>query len=288
MEKQYCCELDNRRLVKISGSEAESFLQGILTCDLEKIPPSGAGFGGLLSPQGKILFDFIVVRENSSFLLDTDAEHADELVRRLTFYRLRADVTLELCNSEIRVFAIWGSEISHNKETIMVVEPRMSDMGWRVYSKSVPVDIEPVGQEIYNAHRIKLGVPEGGIDYHYGKAFPHEALYDQTGGVDFSKGCYIGQEVVSRMHHRGTARKRIIQISSKNMIPAPGTKITVREKSAGKITSCSGHIGMAIVRLDHIGQAVNSGEAVLAAGVTLIPHIQSWAEFDWPAIQQAV
>ncbi len=287
MDEQYICELDKRKLVKVGGNEAESFLQGILTCDLEKIPPSGAGFGGLLSPQGKILFDFFVIRESSGFLLDTNAEQVDELVRRLTFYRLRADVTLEVFDGKIRVFAIWGGEIPSLEEAIIVSDTRLKDMGWRIYTKSMPAGMKPASHAVYHAHRVKLGVPEGGTDYQYGNAFPHEALYDQTGGVDFSKGCYIGQEVVSRMHHRGTARKRIIQIGSEDMIPEPGTKITISGKIAGEITSSSGSMGLAILRLDHICQAISGGKAILADGVTLVVQIQSWATFDWPAIQQA-
>ena len=129
--------------------------------------------------------------------------------------------------------------------------------------------------------------PKVVLIYHYGNAFPHEALYDQTGGVDFSKGCYVGQEVVSRMHHRGTARKRIIQISSENSIPVPGSKITISDKSAGEVTSAAGNIGLALVRLDRVGHAIENNLELLAGNIVVTPQIQPWASLNWPGDKQA-
>ncbi len=292
MDQLKYCELDNRKLLKIGNSEAESFLQGILTCNLDTILPNNAGFGGLLTPQGKILFDFIVVCDGNDFLLDVDAGQIDELVRRLTFYRLRADVSFEICSDGTKVFACWDNDVQlpkvgDNVVWIIITDPRLDKMGHRIYSKSIPAGMKPANMEQYDAHRIDLGVPEGGIDYHYGNAFPHEVLYDQTGGVDFSKGCYVGQEVVSRMHHRGTARKRIIQISSENSIPVPGSKITISDKSAGEVTSAAGNKGLALVRLDRVGQAIENNLEILAGDIIITPQIQPWASFNWPGDKQA-
>jgi folate-binding protein YgfZ len=286
------CELDNRKLLKIGDGEAASFLQGILTCNLDTILPNGAGFGGLLTPQGKILFDFFVVRDGSDFLLDVDAGQIDELVRRLTFYRLRADVSFEICSDGTKVFACWGNgvqlpEAGDNVEGIVITDPRLDKMGRRIYSKLAPAGMKSANMEQYDAHRIKLGVPEGGLDYHYGNAFPHEALYDQTGGVDFSKGCYVGQEVVSRMHHRGTARKRIIQISSENTLPEAGSKITISDKNVGEVTSTAGNKGLALLRLDRVGQAIENNLEILAEDIIITPQIQTWASFSWPGDKQA-
>ncbi|MCP4182193.1 MAG: folate-binding protein YgfZ [Hyphomicrobiales bacterium] len=292
MDQPKYCELYNRKLLKIGNSEAESFLQGILTCNLDTILPSSAGFGGLLTPQGKILFDFFVVRADSDFLLDVDANQIDELVRRLTFYRLRADVSFEICSEGTKVFGGWANgvlrpEVSDNVEGIIIVDPRLDKMGIRIYAQSTPERMKLDDIRQYNAHRIELGVPEGGVDYHYGNAFPHEALYDQMGGVDFTKGCYVGQEVVSRMHHRGTARKRIIQISSKNIIPLPGSKITISDRSAGEVTSSAGNKGLALLRLDLVGQAIKNNQEILAGDIIITPQIQPWASFSWPSEKQA-
>ena len=286
------CELENRKLLKIGDGEAEPFLQGILTCNLETILPESAGFGGLLTPQGKILFDFFVVRDGDNFLLDVDSGQIDELVRRLTFYRLRADVSFEICSDGTKVFACWDKgvqlqEADDDVEGIIITDPRLDKMGHRIYSKNAPKGMKSTSIEQYEAHRIELGVPEGGIDYHYGDAFPHEALYDQTGGVDFSKGCYVGQEVVSRMHHRGTARKRIIQISSQSPLPDAGSKITISDKNVGEITSAAGKKGLALLRLDRVGLAMENNLETLAGDIIISPQIQPWASFSWPGDKQA-
>ena len=141
--------LPTESFVKIGNSEAESFLQGILTCNLDTILPGSAGFGGLLTPQGKILFDFIVVRDGSDFLLDVDAGQIDELVRRLTFYRLRADVSFEICVDGTKVFACWDNDVqlpenNDDIEGIMITDPRLVKMGHRIYSKSTPAGMKPV------------------------------------------------------------------------------------------------------------------------------------------------
>jgi folate-binding protein YgfZ len=282
MSEQQFCRLDERKLVKISGSEAEVFLQGIFTCNIEEIPARGAGFGGLLSPQGKILFDFFVVRDGEKFLLDIDTTMVDEFVKRLAFYKLRADVQLDVCGDEIEVFAVWGGTIPNVDSALIIADPRLPEMGWRIYSNSTPQNVQMSPSADYEKHRITLGMPKSGVDYLPGGAFPHDALYDQNGGVDFSKGCYVGQEVVSRMHHRGSARKRVIQIMGDEQLPQPGTKITVEGKSVGEITSLSGKLGMAIARIDRIGNAVANSTPVMAGNVSLKPIIQSWVNFDWP------
>jgi folate-binding protein YgfZ len=282
MAEQYYSELENRRLIKIGGGEAQDFLQGILTCNVESIPPGGAGFCGLLSPQGKILFDFFALRDGENFLLDVNVDQVDDLVRRLTFYRLRADVTIDICGDELQTFAVWGGNVPKHGSAIIVTDPRARDMGWRIYSSAPPTGTKYTDQAKYHSHRIELGMPEGGVDYSYGKAFPHEALYDQIGGVDFAKGCYVGQEVISRVHHRATARKRVIQLTSKNNLPESGTKITAMGKTVGEIGSTSGIIGMANMRLDHVKNAISAGEAIMAGDVVLEAHIQSWVKFGWP------
>lgn len=292
MAQMKYCELDNRRLVRIGNSEAESFLQGILTCNLDNIGSDKAGFGGLLTPQGKILFDFIILREGDGFILDVGEEQIDELVKRLTFYRLRADVSFEVSSDGTKVFACWGNsdqrpEADDIDEAMIVTDPRLGKMGCRIYSKLPPAGMQSANVAQYHAHRIALGIPEGGTDYHYGDAFPHEALFDQTGGVDFSKGCYVGQEVVSRMHHRGTARKRIIQISSENPLPEAGTNITVSDKSVGEVTSVAGHEGLALVRLDRVRAAIDNEVEIMAGDSVVTVQIQPWAGFGWPGDKQA-
>ncbi len=275
---QHYCELEDRSLIRIGGDEAESFLQGILTCNVETIFPGQSGFGGLLTPQGKILFDFFVWRFDDCFFLDINKSQQDELMKRLIFYRLRAKVTIEVVGGGLRVFAFWGGTEPDGGYFSLVADTRLEAMGWRV----IGTDFPEGEQADYDHHRIALGMPQGGVDYAYGDVFPHDALFDQIGGVDFAKGCYVGQEVISRMHHRGTARKRIIQITGENTLPPTGTKITVDDKPIGEIGSVSGCIGLAMVRLERAKDAIDANIPLVAGGVRINANIQSWVKFDWP------
>jgi len=282
MAEQYFTKLSNRSILKIAGSEAEAFLQGILTCNVENIANNDAGFGGLLSPQGKILFDFFVIRDGDEFLIDVDDTLEAELLKRLTFYRLRADVTLGVAEEGNGVYAVWGGELPASDNAIIVTDPRLDDLGWRYYSSSAPSEATEKTEADYHSHRINIGMPQGGEDYAYGSTFPHEALYDQNNGVDFSKGCYVGQEVISRVHHRGTARKRIIQIVGETDLPQKGTQITAGGKSLGEICSVSGQNALAILRLDRVRDANAAGAEIMAENVSLKPQIQPWTDINWP------
>ena len=207
--------LNERSLVNITGEEAEGFLDNILTCKVVGLAIGEASFGALLTPQGKILFDFFIIRTKTGYLFDVPQSLLADFIKRLTFYRLRAKVTIEE-NSELKVFAIWGNTLQTSP--FRIKDPRLSEMGVRDYSSKIPDGDEAD----YTAHRIKNGIPQGGYDFEYGDAYPHEVLMDQFGGVDFKKGCYVGQEVVSRMQHRGTAKKRIINVTGLDDLPAMG------------------------------------------------------------------
>lgn len=279
------CEMKSRRLLRVGGGEAQAFLQNIITGNVELITADKAGFSGLLSPQGKILFDFFILRDGDGFLLDVAEGLVDGLLRRLTFYRLRADVTLELLDGEMRVFSIWGERTIETLHGTLVADPRLEAMGWRYYGDSAPESAVETDITAYHAHRIALGMPEGGVDYAYGGTFPHDALYDQIGAVDFAKGCYVGQEVISRVHHRATARKRVLMVNSELPLPEAGTAILAGGKNAGELKSVSGNIGLAMVRIDRVGAALQAGEAVLAGEQAIEVKIADWATFDWPEIK---
>ena len=263
--------LNDRSLIKISGEEAESFLDNILTCKVIGLEENEASFGALLTPQGKILFDFFLIKKDASFVFDIATNLAEDFTKRLTFYRLRAKVTIE-AQPEIIVHAMWDN--ANTNPEISVLDPRLEAMGWRDYSGKTP-DGEKAD---YTTHRINNGIPEGGTDFDYGDAYPHEVLMDQFGGVDFKKGCYVGQEVVSRMQHRGTAKKRIIIVKSKDQLPAPKIAITADGKTAGTLGSISGSIGLAMLRLDRIAKA----ETILAGEIELKSQLPNWVNFKMP------
>ncbi len=263
-------------LASITGPDATHFLQNLVTCEVEALVPGSAAFGALLTPQGKVLFDFFLVQREDGFLADVNSELAGDFIRRLGFYKLRAKVTIEPGPAGLGVHAVWGGEPSAING-IVVADPRLPALGWRVYAISAPA--HAAGD--YAAHRISVGMPEGGLDYAYGDAFPHEALMDQFGGVDFKKGCYVGQEVVSRMQHRGTARSRVVMVTAERL-PAPGTEVVADGKPCGVMGSSAGGKGLALLRLDRVKDALDKGGAVMAGGEKISVSIQPWAKFGWP------
>ena len=265
-------KLDTRSLVNVTGEDAEKFLQALITCDVDHLSPGEGNFGALLTPQGKILFDFFIIRTEAGFLVDVASALRDEFVKRLSFYKLRAKVVVAPAD-DLSVFAVWDGIPA---DGMAIADPRLPEMGYRLYGPQ-----KPEGEDAdYEAHRIALGMPEGGTDYAYGDAFPHEALMDQFGGVDFAKGCYVGQEVVSRMQHRGTARKRVIVVEGD--LPAPGTEIEAGGKTAGTMGSSNGAAGLAMLRLDRVPAALDAGHALQAGGKTLTAKLQPWVKFGWP------
>ncbi len=277
MSKCDYARLHDRALLQITGNDAEKLLQGIVTCEVESLETGAAHFGALLTPQGKVLFDFFLIRTADGFLIDIDASLAEDFTKRLNFYKLRADVTIENADGDMGVYAVWNGEPG-NVDGIELVDPRLSAMGSRLYGPH-----SPDGNESdYNAHRIELGIPEGGKDFEYGKVFPHEVLMDQFGGIDFAKGCYVGQEVVSRMQHRGKIRTRTLAIGAEENLPAFGTEIRAAGKPAGSMGSSSGHAGLALLRLDRVKTAMDDGEEIIAGDTKLTATIPDFASFGWP------
>ena len=282
--------LADRGVIKVSGEEAKGFLDGLLTCDLDRVAVGRPRFGALLSPQGKILFDFIVfAAADGSYHLDCARAEATDLAKRLGFYRLRAKAAVEDGSSTARVLAGWDDAARPDPETGLVGDdPRLPALGWRAIVPAADGGPPPDGEGAYHAHRIALGVPEGGKDFAFGDAFPHEALMDQLGGVDFDKGCYVGQEVVSRMQHRGLARTRIVPLVYADGAAAePGSEVAAGERSLGRTGSAADGRGLAALRLDRVAAALASGETLRAGGRPVRVEIPDWADFSLPPIAAA-
>jgi folate-binding protein YgfZ len=169
----------------------------------------------------------------------------------------------------------------------IALDPRLAELGFRVVPEA-GADLNPEGYVrvpagAYHQHRIALGIPEGGVDFAYGDAFPHDADLDQLGGVAFAKGCYVGQEVVSRMQHRGTARRRIIGVSGEAPLPVAGSEIVAAGRAIGTLGSSAGMHGLALIRLDRAKAAIDAGEELRAGDVPVHLSIPTWAKFGWPA-----
>ena len=258
--------LADRAVVRVAGAGARAFLQGLLTCDMDNVRAGHAAYGALLSPQGKILFDFFVAEKtDEDFRFDVPASLADDFIKRLGFYRLRAKIMIERM-PEVQVCAAWGSDAVPEGALMRFADPRAVALGTRGFLSGAS---DGGAQTVYHAHRIKLGVPEGGVDFTYGETFPHEANLDRLNGVDFKKGCYVGQEVVSRVEHRGTARKRITRVTFDGDAPARGAPISAGDVTLGVMGSAVPGHGLAMLRLDKVEEATAAGVA-LHAGATVL------------------
>ncbi|UVK44581.1 folate-binding protein YgfZ [Mesorhizobium sp. AR07] len=282
-------QLKDRAIISVSGPDAEHFLQNILTTDLDILAVGEAKPGALLSPQGKILFDFLVSRAGeSAFRLECRADISDDFVRRLTLYKLRAKVEIAKADQAL-VTVAWGREstASHSDSTAAqstaVVDRRFPDDH---VSRSYGDAAASSDDAAWQAFRIAGGIAESGSDYQLGDAFPHDVLLDETGGVGFKKGCYVGQEVVSRMQHRGTARRRVLIVQAGLPLPAAGTELTVDGRPVGLLGSSAGTTGLAIARIDRVKAALDAGQPIMAGDVPVTMAIPGWAKFSFP--QEAV
>ena len=278
MNSAWWAKLPERGVLSVRGADAQHFLQNLVTNNVDQLATGSAGYGALLSPQGKVLFDFILYATEDGYLLDTDSALMADLMGRLTLYRLRADVEIADRSSDLEVQAAWGMDTPPDG---FVVDPRLPSLGYRriVANDGQPSDagIE-LDASAYADHRVSLGVPEGGDDFVYGDAFPHDANIDQLHGIDFRKGCFVGQEVVSRMQHRGTARRRIVQVRGEDL--SLGSEIIDGEKPIGRIGSSVGRSGLALVRLDRAAQAMTGGRQLTAGGRPVEIAVPEWATFD--------
>ncbi|MBW6420610.1 folate-binding protein YgfZ [Rhizobium sp. XQZ8] len=273
--------LSTKSLIRLSGKDAQDFLQGLITTDIDSLPENEARPGALLTPQGKILFDFLIWRDGDGFLIETETAHREALMRRLTMYKLRAAVEIAaVAGGGITVF--WGDEAG--KATVK--DAAFDKAGITLTRASGK--LADGSEEAYHDLRIAAGISASGHDYGLQDAFPHDVLLDKTGGLSFRKGCYVGQEVVSRMQHRGTARRRLAIVSGANALPASGTEIVAGGKPVGTLGSVAGNKGLAIVRTDRVGDALTRDLPLTAGDVVLTLILPEWTGLSFPTeVQEA-
>jgi hypothetical protein len=271
--------LPDRGVVKVTGEDARNFLNGLVTTDVTLLAPGLGRFGALLTPQGKIIVDFLITEapagHGGGFLIDCPRPLAKGLADKLGFYKLRAKVAVENLSDSLGAIAVWGGEPAM-KPDLAFADPRDAALGWRILApqdlaKKVAdlVGADLVDSAAYEAHRIATGVPRGGLDFMYGDAFPHETNMDRLHGVDFEKGCYVGQEVVSRMQHRGTARTRTVRVTLDGAPPEAGSPVLAGDKPVGTMGSTSGQNGLALIRTDRVTDALGAGLALTAGGLAI-------------------
>jgi len=271
--------LPDRGVVKVSGDGARNFLNGLVTADVTEIKPGLGRFGALLTPQGKIIVDFLITEapagHGDGFLFDCPRALAQTLADKLAFYKLRAKVKVENLSDGFGVMAAWDGELAV-KPDLTFADPRDPALGWRILApeelKQKVADLigaDLVDSDAYEVHRIALGVPRGGLDFAYGDAFPHETNMDRLNGIDFDKGCYVGQEVVSRMQHRGTARTRTVKVLLDGPRPETGVSILAGDKVVGTMGSAAGTAGLALIRTDRAADALAAGLSLTAGGLAI-------------------
>jgi tRNA-modifying protein YgfZ len=292
MPSAHIALLADRGVVRIAGADAARLLQGVISNDVDLLDHLAAIHAGLLSPQGKILFEFFVARAGDGFLLETARDKAADLAKRLLMYRLRAKATIADASADYRLLVAWGKSAGqvapHGR--LSYPDPRLADLGMRLLQPADAQEPLPIDERClaapgdWHRHRIGLGVPEGGKDYPLGDTFPHEADFDLLNGVSFSKGCFVGQEVVSRMHNRASVRKRVVPIEADVPLTA-GAAISAGKAVIGTIGSVAGRQGLAMLRLDRAAEAKASGETLSASGVAIHVRRPPWAphQADWAA-----
>lgn len=262
--------LENRAVIALAGQDVRSFLQGLITNDIEALKPGIGLYAALLTPQGKILFDFLLSEGDGAILLDCPADVRDVLVKRLSMYRLRAKVTIE---ARAQLGVLVGLLGRPALRGITFDDPRHPGLGHRTIGARAEMPQAALTSAEYDRHRLDLGVPEG-ADFGSDKMFALDAGLEELHGVSFTKGCYVGQELSARMKHRGTARKRLLPIAADAALPPIGTALKGGGRDIGDITSTYGTHGFALVRLDRLEEAKD--DAIEADGLRIAVIKPAW------------
>lgn len=266
--------LEDRKLVRMTGADTEPLLQRLITTNLDKVAEREAGYGALLTPQGKVLFDFLVTRITDGFLFDLDERIVEDFIKKMTLYRLRAPIAIDLLPDRV------GHSFEPQADGVR--DPRSKALGWRLYG---PAEGWEQGSDHADltARCVEEAIPLAGTDFAFGDVFPYDINMDCLGAIDFTKGCYVGQEVVSRMQHRGTARKRLVKVEAdaplRQLAPEADGQITADGKPVGSLGQIFGNKGLAIVRLDRVSDALKDDKVVEVKGAALKFFVPDYASF---------
>ena len=236
-----------RAVLSVSGEDRVGYLQGLVSNDVALAVPGRAVWAALLTPQGKWLADFFIFADGDRLLLDVEAAQREDLARRLMRFRLRAKVAVDA--TEHQVFAAWDGAPDAGT-AVAAPDPRLPQAGWRILAPAMAVT--STGDE-YDAHRLRLGLPDGSRDMEAEKSVLLEAGFDELGGVSWTKGCYMGQELTARTKYRGLIKRRLVPVTASADLPAPGTAVLREGAEVGTLRSAKGAHGLALLRMDAIG-----------------------------------
>lgn len=272
----YYAYLPYRGVIRVSGEDTIPFLQGLVTNDVTRVKNGEAVYAALLTPQGKFLHDFFVVPEGDTILIEVDMARIEELVKRLSMYKLRSKVTI--APGDKKVTAVWGSEAeSHKPEAGIFKDPRLPQLGYRVVGDVDTTRMMKATPGEYEAHRLSLGIPDGERDLIPEKSLLLEFGIDQLHGVDFSKGCYVGQEVTARTKYRATLRKFIYKVQADDgLLPEPGTPVLIEDKEAGQMRSSAGNMGLALLSVEQVETARKTHKNFHSGTVLLTASLPTW------------
>ena len=266
--------LPDRAALAVAGPDRVAFLQGLVSNDVALAAPGRAVWAALLTAQGKYLADFFIFATQDALLLDVAAADAAGLLARLSRYRLRAAVTLA-ARPDLAVYAAWGAPPALPPAAIAAPDPRLPAAGWRILSP-VPLPATATAGD-WDRHRLALGLPDGARDLEPERSLLLEAGFDELGGVSWTKGCYMGQELTARTKYRGLVKRRLVPVDVAGPLPAAGTPVLKNGAEVGTMRSGRGDIGLASLRLDAIGGGLVCGEATLTA------RIPAWLRLRDPA-----
>lgn len=269
--------LNHRALIAISGEDRRTFLQGLVSADVEQASSARALYGAYLTPQGKYLYDFFLAEHEGVLLLEVEAAGRDDLIKRLSRFRLRSKVSLAP-KDDWQVYAIIGApereagSVEPWEGGLSVMDPRLAAAGQRVWLPKPP-DLPESEFPVWDALRIELGLPDGSRDMVPEKTILLEAGFDELHGVDWQKGCFMGQEITARSKYRGQVKKRLLPVEIDGTAPEAGTILTLDGKEVGEMRSHQGNIGLAVIRLDSLDRGP------LSAGEThLTPKTPDWVK----------
>ncbi|MBL4614222.1 MAG: folate-binding protein YgfZ [Magnetovibrio sp.] len=281
--------LPERGLIKVEGPDARTYLQGLVSQDMQRVSAQNAVYSAFLSPQGKFLFDFFVFEFNGTLMIDCEGERRADLFKRLSMYKLRSDVQLSDVSDDFAVYGVLNnlglSERGQCKTFgtgIVYGDPRLIDMGCRLVLPSDDLaSLEDAGLSAgdfstYEHRRIELGLADGSRDMIVDKALLLENGFEELDGVNFSKGCFMGQELTARTRYRGLVKKRLLPVKIEGTAPQPGTVLEFDGREAGIMRTSVGNIGLALVRLDKLVD----GASFTCDGATLTPRVPDWVQFQ--------
>jgi folate-binding protein YgfZ len=285
--------LEHRGALSVAGPDARPFLQGLISNDVTKVTPARAVHAGLLTAQGRYLHDFIVAAHGDGLLLETERARLGDLRKRLTIYKLRSKVTIEPAD-DLAVAVLWPAAAAAHVGLpaepgaaaprdggVVLVDPRLAALGVRALVPAARLDAALAGiargdGADYDRHRLALGVPDGSRDLVSEKSLLLENGFDELNGVDWQKGCYVGQELTARTKYRGLVKKRLLPVAIDGPAPAPGTPITLGAREAGEMRSAADGIGLALLRLEMVDAAALEGEALAAGDARLTVRRPDW------------